>query len=183
VIALFCGAGNRGTHETSGFRGGIIAAVDGVHPPLNSEDHPTALERAGREYATRFGWHTVVTAGRLLLPMGQGIAAVSVPRVALTPVITALKQLDAVCPCVLIPGEEGRVVIMAEWDGLVLSPYQAPPGSRLALPHEAVPLPPTRLPGGVVRWVVAPHHTQRYLPTLSAVMMSVGVARRTSPWS
>jgi hypothetical protein len=176
----------RGTHESSRHRfprGEIIAVVDGALPPLNSDDHPTALERAGREYAARYGWHTLVSAGRLLLPMGQGTAAVSVPRVALTQVLTALKQLDAVCPCVLVPGEEGRLVVLAEWDGLVLSPHQAPPGARLALPHEAVPLPPTRLPGGVVRWVVAPHHIQRCLPTLSAVMMSVTVARRTAPWT
>jgi hypothetical protein len=138
----------------------------------------TALELAGRSYARQHGWTTTIDAGRLLLPLGAGIAAVFVARSTLTAVLSTLKRLDSVCPCLLLPGEDGPLVVLAEWDGLVVSPRQAPPGARLALPGERVPLPPTRLAAGVVRWVVAPHHVERFLPTLSAALMSVELAGR-----
>lgn len=148
----------------------------------SEDDYPTVLRRAGREYARAWGWRTVIDNGRLMLPMSQGVAALVVPRTALTSVIPMLKRLDCVCPCLSTPGEDGRLMILADWDGLIVSQNQVPRGARLALPNEMLPLPPTRLPSGVVRWIVAPHEGYRYLPTVSAVLMSIGLAAGVEPW-
>lgn len=153
-----------------------LQSVEADPPSTNvpgRQGAPVALCRAADEYRDRLAWSVQVIGTSLVLPLTNGLAAVSIPPSMALLTLRNVKQLAGVGPTTVEPGFPGRVVFLVDANDLVVPQVELPCGVRFFGAPHAVALPPTSLPAGPVKWVHAPSARHRWLPTAAAVLASL----------
>ena len=153
--------------------------ISGLHP-AGDRDTPHPLDPTGSTQPDVQGWwsthrHTV------LLATGGPVAAVQAPAVTGRRVVAALRRAGVVVPAAVLP--TGR------WLLLTTPPPDSPtpdlPGGVAGVvwhgPGSYIPLPPSTLARGPVRWVHAPWVTDWALPDTQAVLDALIPRQRRVP--
>ncbi|QRP43425.1 hypothetical protein [Amycolatopsis sp. FDAARGOS 1241] len=134
-------------------------------------------ERFDAYYGRLFGWSVRRQDNRLFLALENGLCAVTLPKLAAGPVLRHLNTTGCQGPVLVLPTPHGpRVAILAETDGLVPPRATLPADADLLDCGALVPLPfGPGLPGISAEWLTAPDPSQRWLPSLSAVLAAVRI--------
>jgi len=123
------------------------------------------------DYTEQLAWPLVVQGDAVWLPAHLGIVGVAMPAGLAGEVNTVVRQLRPAVPVISIPGRPIR------WVFLVNAPDEGGQG-RFPAPVEIlagpqrIPLPPTVIDAGPVRWVTRPG-SSAYLAEIADVLMAV----------
>jgi hypothetical protein len=121
-----------------------------------------------RRYFADYEWHTAVIGPLLLLKLRRGVVGVSMSAARGKVVDQRLRELGLIYP--VVPGVGARPM----WVFLARS---GPLDYRLrshffasVLRHTRIPLPPSKIDGRPLQWIVAPDACQREIPELGPLM-------------
>jgi hypothetical protein len=155
-----------------------------VRPPEADVAVPTVAD-IRRRYFADYEWHTVVMGPLLLLMLRRGVAGVLMSAARGKAVHEQLRELGLVYP--VVPGIGARPV----W---VFITGSGPRDYRLrshfsasVLRNTRIPLPPSKIDGKPLEWIVAPDACQREIPELGPLMSVIRnrdgyPTRRPRPW-
>ncbi|MGH3520549.1 MAG: hypothetical protein ACRDQ7_24900 [Haloechinothrix sp.] len=128
------------------------------------------MSELAASYRELFGGGVEEHRGRVFLSMGQGLVGVALFPFLARVVVQRLAGIDASGPVIEVRNGWHRWVVLADPNGLVLSPADWPAGVEvLECPRRVL------LPSGSAsaRWVIRPDARHRWLPTLGAVLAAV----------
>jgi len=121
-----------------------------------------------RRYFADYEWHTAVIGSLLLLMLRRGVVGVSMSAARGKAIDQQLRERGLVYP--VVPGVGARPV----W---VFIARSGPLDYRLrshffasVLRHTRIPLPPSKIDGRPLQWIVAPDACQREIPELGPLM-------------
>ncbi|OZM71583.1 hypothetical protein CFN78_18810 [Amycolatopsis antarctica] len=138
------------------------------------------IHRALAGYRAGFGWRPRIRAGALELPLGGGLAALTVPAGWAGEVAHRLRMHDCSGPVLAAAGTPRRWAFLAALDDL--APEHVPYGVRVLAAPQSLVLPPTMTGDGPVRWVVPPDPGRRALPSFAAVLHAIRAVVPLSGW-
>lgn len=125
-------------------------------------------------YRGTFGWPVRWHRTGVNLVTGSGIGAVVVPRRMSDLVLASLERQGCPGPALaLLTRRERITVLLVDADDVAMSDTPLPADVRVLPAGSAVPLPDERDPHGLAHWLVAPEESQRWLPSLSAVLTTI----------
>ncbi|KAA9161634.1 hypothetical protein FPZ12_014095 [Amycolatopsis acidicola] len=142
---------------------------------MRVEQHVVPQQPAPRvDYRGAFGWPVHWHEGGLRLVTGSGIGAVAVPKSLSDRVLESVARQGCAGPTLNVPTKHGMIVVLLV-DADVLAPGETelPPGVRVLTAGTAIPLPTEQRPNEIARWVIPPDTSQRWLPSLAAVLTSI----------
>src|SRR5882757_5032847 len=108
-----------------------LQSVEAVPPATDVRDYegaPVALCRAADDYRDMLAWPVRVIGADLVLPLTNGLAAVSIPPSMALLTLRNVKRFGGVGPATVEPGSPGRVVFLVDANDLVVSQAELPPG-------------------------------------------------------
>lgn len=125
------------------------------------------------QYASSLAWQVEVRGDLLVLPLPAGWVGVhALAEVGAAACGHPLLH-DACGPVLALPGTDRRWVFLAEADDAVLARPYLPTGVGVFRSPHALPLPPSVIDAGMVRWALPPVPTRRWLPGASAVVAAL----------
>jgi hypothetical protein len=132
---------------------------------------PSDLHALVERYAIHLSWPLLVEGGNIYLPTHLGIVGLSMTAGLGGEAHTEFKRRNLHAPIVVVPGRPRR------WVFLVAAPSGytpiVPARVELIAGPRFVPLPPSRVDGAAVRWLVEPTGglawLPQYVPALGAV--------------
>ncbi|MDX3664426.1 hypothetical protein PV646_44670 [Streptomyces sp. ID05-26A] len=136
-----------------------------------------ALEQTAAWYREKMAWQVEIDQARVVLPLGRGIVAFTVPPERVNHVRKRLERLENgnFCTPALLRDSESKMgrhaVFLAEPDHNVLGQYQMPIGTRYLSAPSVLPL-PTRKAAEATdgTWLCAPDPHRRWLFAASTVL-------------
>jgi len=131
------------------------------------------IRRAADDYRDRLAWPVRVIGTSLVLPLANGLAAVTVPPSMAHRTLRNVERFGGSGPVTVEPGDPGRVIFLVDANDLVVPQAELPPGVRFLCAPRVVALPPTDLLSGPVDWVRAPSARNRWLPSAAAVLAAL----------
>ncbi|MFT7837838.1 HPr family phosphocarrier protein [Saccharothrix sp. BKS2] len=146
---------------------------------------PPDQEAACRWYARRFGWRVVPGSAGIRLVLGGGTVGFLVPADLAEVVLSRFDAVGVPAPAVVRP--DGRVVFLTDANDRWLSQNDMPADVVFLRTPAEVPLPPTPVSGGRVRWARPIEAGERWLPVAEGVLSVVRsaldpVRRPVTPW-
>jgi hypothetical protein len=162
----------------SGPQGSEVIGLAPAHTALSTA---VGCPAAGRAYGARFGWRCRVVGTTVLLRLSGGLVAVVVDVRSATRVHWNLLRGQLHAPLLLLPGEQRQAVFIADSCGQPLVRSAVPSGCALLTAPAEIPLPPSVVVGGQVRWIAAPDPNQNGLPSVNALLSAISRALDTRP--
>ncbi|MET8759870.1 hypothetical protein [Lentzea sp. NPDC004782] len=138
---------------------------------------PNAAQASARWYHEHLFWNTTVIDQSVVLPLGNGLVAFSVPADYLGRVHRHLQRSGLRMPQTVIDECEAPAVILAESDGAVIGQCQMPDGVRYLMVPAVIELP--LLPFSAERkkrWLSAPDPHRRWLLSATCVLAALTTA-------
>lgn len=138
-------------------------------------DTPSSLSRlrvAADHYREAFGWETEASGQTVVATLGGALGAVAVAATRIRDVLARIATMGEPCPTLVIPRSTtpSWVVLVDTRDYL---PDGVVPGGLQVLPmFTRLPLPPSTLDAGVVRWLVELDYQKRWLPSVASVLLA-----------
>ncbi|GAA1027957.1 hypothetical protein GCM10009565_52250 [Amycolatopsis albidoflavus] len=127
-------------------------------------------------YLSEYAWRTRIADGALLLPLVSGTVAFSAPRLRAERARAKLRSAGVMAPALVLPGPSDVVVFLADANEFIIDRGSLPAGVRFHGLAAEVPLPPTRMRFGSVRWLTRPDPVKRWLPSAAAIHAVLSVA-------
>ncbi len=124
-------------------------------------------------YGARFGWRCRVIGTTVRLRLSGGLVAVAVDARPATRAHWNLLRGRIHAPLLLLPGEQRQAVFLADASNQPLIRSAVPPGCALLTAPAELPLPPSVVVGGRVRWIAAPDPNQNGLPSVNALLSAI----------
>jgi hypothetical protein len=135
--------------------------------------------KAAYSYRHKFALPARFEAGRVLLPLTGGIAAVSAPAGVVAQLL--LQQPDVFeGPVVLVPADQTRAFVLVEPDGLVVPQIDLPAEIGFHSAPETLVLPPSGGTHGPVSWLRSPLANRRWLPSATGALAALVAGYRSN---
>ncbi|HKS46558.1 MAG TPA: hypothetical protein VJT49_15880 [Amycolatopsis sp.] len=141
---------------------------------MQTEQNAVSAIAPRLDYRGLFGWPVSWHNGGLMLVTGSGVGAVTVPRALSDQVLESLARQGCAGPALSLPTKQGVVVILlVETDTLASGEESLPTGVRVLNAGASIPLPEHRRADELAHWIVPPDTSQRWLPSLTAVLTCI----------
>ncbi|MFD9698108.1 hypothetical protein [Lentzea sp. NPDC059081] len=128
------------------------------------------LTAAADHYRRTFGWNTEVRGQNVLATLSGSLGAVVMSVARVRQVHRRIANLDEPCPTIVIPGDRSLTWVVLADLGDRLPGDAVPPGLRVLPMFTRLPLPPSALDAGVVRWHTELDPGRRWLPSMATVL-------------
>lgn len=152
------------------------SATDRQEPSENARPgHGQSQKVADRVmwYRGQLGWDVGLDADGPRLRLGEGIVAVLAPCDQVAGIWAGYRRMDLPGPILLTLGKRSTLVLLADSNDLVLSQEELPPSVHLLRAPSSVPLPSSGDRDDRCRWLLPPHPSRRWLPSVAAVVCAV----------
>ena len=133
-----------------------------------------SLHDTAAEYHRKFGWRPVVVGSQVLMALDESMIGLRIPSAWAGEVNHRLRPWSSGHAVICMPGPRPQWVFLTVRNQELPHCVNAPWLTVLPTGY-ALPLPPSRLPEGPVRWVVAPEEggTPAYLSHVIVALRSV----------